>query len=571
MADDGDGNRHIFDADLIAREAADSYPVFNQNKIYFDAYPRVITPGGARFPASKEAMNRGFEQGQLIYNYLGHGGPSGLGDERVLTLDDISSWTNSNRLTMFVTATCTFAPFDNPARQSAGELTMVQESGGAIGLLTTSRAVFASSNRRLTQSVFNFLFEKENNDPIPIGEVLRRGKNFTSSDTLQDNARKFMLIGDPTTQLAIPKHNVKTLTINGRAIDPSEPDTLKATGKYTITGAVVGANGEVLTDFNGTVNPTIFDKSVTLSSLGQSSGSNPMEFNLQRNIIFRGAATVENGQFSFTFIMPKDINYTIGRGKISYYAYNGQLTDAAGYDIDILIGGTASGNEISDSPPEIDLFMNSEDFAFGGMTDSNPILLAKLSAENGINFTGNSVGRDMVAILDEDESNPFILNDFYESELDDFTKGTVRFPLKDLEPGLHNIRVKAFDVVNRSTEGYLEFVVVNNENFTIKNLYNYPNPFNRHTSIQFEHNNVAVPMDIQVMIYTVSGKLVKSIERRIVPNDYMIRDINWDALDEYGQRLANGVYLYKVKVSLETPDGSRESKESDFQKMVILN
>lgn len=571
MADDGDGNRHVIDADLVARGAAELYPEANQNKVYFDAFPRIITPGGARFPAAKESMNRGFEQGQLIYNYLGHGGPSGLGDERVMTLEDISSWTNRNNLTMFITATCTFAPFDNPARQSAGELAMVSDAGGAIGLLTTTRAVFASSNRRLTQSVFNFIFERENGEPIPIGEVLRRGKNFTSSDTLQNNARKFMLIGDPTTKLALPKYNVTTLSINGKEVDPASPDTLMATGKYTITGAITGFDGEILTDFNGTVNPTIFDKKVTLSTLGQSSGSNPFEFQLQRNIVFRGAATVENGMFSFTFIMPKDINYTIGNGKISYYAHDGMLKDAAGYDNGILIGGTASGSEISDRPPELELFMNSEDFAFGGMTDNNPVLLVKLQADNGINFTGNSVGRDMVAILDDDEASPFILNDFYESELDDFTKGTVRFPFRDLEPGLHNVRVKAFDVVNNSAEGYLEFVVVNNENFTIKNLYNYPNPFNRHTSIQFEHNNVSVPMDIQVMIYTVSGKLVKSIERRIVPNDYLIRDIKWDALDEYGQRLANGVYLYKVKVSLETPDGSRDSKESDFQKMVILN
>lgn len=570
-ADDADGNRHITDSDLIATESAAKHPLFNQDKIYLDAYPRVITPGGARFPAAKEAINQNMFKGHLIFNYLGHGGATGLAQERIMTLEDITSWTNRDKLTLFITATCTFAPFDDPNRTSAGEQTMLVEDGGTVGLLTTTRAVFATSNRRLTQSVYNTIFERINGEYPLLGEVLRLSKNATSADTSQANARKFILLGDPGMRLALPKYNVSTLSINGKPIDPATPDTLKATGKYTITGMVTDINGQLLENFSGTVNPTIYDKPVTLSSLGQSSGSNARNFTLQRNIIFKGAATVTNGLFSFTFIMPKDINYEIGPGKISYYAHDGYLDDAGGYDFNVLVGGTAKGNNITDSPPMVDLYMNSEDFAFGGITDANPILYAKLEAANGINFTGNSVGHDLTAIIDDDESNSIILNDFYESELDDFTKGVVRFPLKDLEPGPHNIRLKAWDVVNRSAEGYLEFVVVDNENFTIKNLYNYPNPFNRHTTIQFEHNNSFAPMDVQVLIYTVSGRMVKSMEKRIVPTDFLIRDIDWNGQDNYGQRLANGVYLYKVKVSIESPDGSRTVKESDFQKMVILN
>lgn len=570
-ADDADGNRHITDSDLIATESASKYPLFNQDKIYLDAYPRVITPGGARFPAAKEAINQNMFKGHLIFNYLGHGGATGLAQERIMSLEDITSWTNRDKLSLFITATCTFAPFDDPNRTSAGEQTMLVEGGGTVGLLTTTRAVFATSNRRLTQSVYNTIFERINGEYPLLGEVLRLSKNATSADTSQTNARKFILLGDPAMRLALPKYGVSTLTINGKPIDPSDPDTLKATGKYTITGMITDINGQLLESFNGTVNPTIYDKPVTLSSLGQSSGSSPRNFTLQRNIIFKGAATVNNGLFSFTFIMPKDINYEIGSGKISYYAHDGYLDDAGGFDFNVLIGGTAEGTNISDSPPMVNLYMNSEDFAFGGITDANPILYAKLEAANGINFTGNSVGHDLTAIIDDDESNSIILNDFYESELDDFTKGVVRFPLNDLEPGPHNIRLKAWDVVNRSAEGYLEFVVVDNENFTIKNLYNYPNPFNRHTTIQFEHNNTFAPMDIQVLIYTVSGKMVKSMEKRIVPTDFLVRDIDWNGQDDYGQRLANGVYLYKVKVSIESPDGSRIVKESDFQKMVILN
>ena len=570
-ADDDDSNRHINDSEAIASENASKYPVFNQEKIYLDAFPLLITPGGARFPAAREALNRSMFRGALIYNYLGHGGATGLAQERVMTIEDITSWTNSDALPLFVTATCTFTPFDDPNRISAGEHTIFSPRGGSIGLMTTTRAVFASSNRRLTQSVFNTLFEKVNGEYPLIGEVMRLAKNATSEDTLRDNARKFLLIGDPALKLSIPKYNVVTTSINGRSVDGIQLDTLSATGKYTITGKIVDENGNTINNFNGTVNPTIFDKPVVLRTLGQSRGSFARDFTLQRNILFRGSASVTNGEFSFSFILPKDINYDFGRGKISYYAFDGMDTDAAGYDFDIIIGGSANNDSLSNIPPIAQLFMNSDDFAFGGITDRNPILLARLEAPNGINFTGNSVGHDLTAVLNDDDRNTIILNDFYESELDDFTRGRIRYPLFNLNPGLNTIKLTMWDVLNQSAEAYLEFTVVDNENFTIKNLLNYPNPFNRHTTIQFEHNNSFSPMDIQVLIYTVSGKLVKSMERRIFPSDFAVRDLDWDGMDEYGQRLANGVYLYKVKVSLESPDGSRSVKESDFQKMVILN
>jgi len=219
-------------------------------------------------------------RGHLIFNYLGHGGATGLAQERIMTLEDINSWTNRDKLCLFITATCTFAPFDDPNRTSAGEQTLLIESGGTVGLLTTTRAVFATSNRRLTQSVYNTIFERINGDYPLLGEVLRLSKNATSEDTLQANARKFMLLGDPALRLAIPKYGVSTLSINGNPVDPANPDTLKATGKYTITGMVTDANGQLLENFNGTVNPTIYDKPVQLSSLGQGPGSLPRNFSL---------------------------------------------------------------------------------------------------------------------------------------------------------------------------------------------------------------------------------------------------------------------------------------------------
>lgn len=571
IADDEDNNRHINDADKIAVDIGQKYPVFNIDKIYFDAFPQVFTPGGQRFPAAKAAINQNIFKGQLVVNYLGHGGATGLAQERVVEISDINNWRNPVRMPLIVTATCTFSPFDDQSRVSAGELALFNPNGGAIALFSTTRAVYAHHNARLTSSVFNTIFERRNGKFDLLGEVLRKAKNANSTDTSDTNARKFTLLGDPTLQLAIPFYDVKTTRINGKEINPAQMDTIKALGKYTIEGEIVDANGQLLEGFNGKVIPTIYDKEVTLQTLGQDPRSSVRNFGVQQNVIFKGAASVVNGRFSFTFIVPKDINYAFGRGKISYYASDDQQKDAGGFFKDFIVGGTSDNSELSSEGPTVQLFMNNENFAFGGITNDSPILLAKLQAPNGINVTGTSIGHDLSGILNEDEKNAFVLNNFYEGELDDYTRGTVRYPLSKLSPGMYSIKVKAWDAVNKSGEGYLEFTVVNDEAFVIRNLLNYPNPFNRNTRIEFEHNHPFSPIDIQVQIFSVSGQLVKSIEQNIIPDGYLVRDIHWDGRDEYGQKLANGVYIYKMKVSMLGLDGSRKTTESEFQKMVILN
>jgi hypothetical protein len=571
LADDEDNNKHLNDADEIATFISNTYPVFNIDKIYFDAYPQIITPGGERFPAAKEAINNAVFKGNLVLTYFGHGGTTGLAQERVVEVQDINSWTNYDRLMLMITATCTFGAFDNPFQTSAGELAILNPRGGAIGLLTTTRAVYAHSNKRLTYSVIQNIFEKDNYKSIPIGEVLRRGKNSTSEDTLQSNARKFTLLGDPTTFLPLARYDVKTTTVNGKPIDIAEPDTLKALKKYTIEALITDELGNTLEWFNGLVDIIVFDKETTLKTLGQNSSSIVRDFKVQRNIVFKGKATVQNGKFSYTFIVPKSINYTVGPGKITYYAWQEDLTDASGYTKDILVGSVGDGEDLSKEKPIVQLYMNDYNFAYGGITNENPVLLAKIEAANGINISSASVGHDLAATIDHDDKNSRVLNDFFQSEIDDFTKGEVRFPLYNLEEGLHHIKVVAFDVAHNPGEGIIEFTVVKGGNIKIKNLYNYPNPFNRKTSFQFEHNLAGAAVDLQIQIFSISGQLVKTIEDQILPQGYMVRGLEWNATDQYGQKLANGVYLYKVKLAGTDLNGVRFTHESDFQKMVLLN
>ncbi len=574
-ADDEDSNRHIGDADAIGEKVRKNHKQFNLNKIYFDAYQQVSTPGGDRFPKANEAINRDIFKGNLVMNYLGHGGSKGWAQERVLTNDDIENWNSSDSYPLLVTATCSFTGFDEPSITSAGEQSLLKADGGVIGLFTTTRAVYASENRRLTEAVFDTIFQTPGQAIPTIGEILRLSKNSNSADTLSDNARKFALIGDPSMHLAVPKYNVSTTSVNGISVANGSydstlatiiVDTIQALQRVTIEGVVTDHNGSVLTDFNGTISPTVYDKMIQARTLSQDAASPERSFNIQQSIIFRGNASVTNGTFSFTFVVPKDINYDYGLGRISYYAHDGQQLDAAGVFENFIIGGTNPDAAADNQGPLVEVFMNNEDFVFGGITNPSPTLVVRLSDDNGINVVGNSIGHDLTGVLDENTQDTYILNDFYESELDDYTKGTVRFPLFNLEEGRHVIKAKAWDVANNSGEGYTEFVVAGNEEIALDYVLNYPNPFTTCTNFQFEHNIKDQGVDVQIQIFTISGRIVKTIETQLFTDGGRISGIKWDGTDDYGDRLGKGVYLYKVKVRSD----DAKSSESDFEKLVIL-
>ncbi len=576
VADDEDFNQHVRDADNIAEDILKENPFLNINKIYLDAFPQVSASGGDRFPAAKEELNRSIFKGVLAVTYLGHGGEKGWAQERVLEISDITNWDNGDHLPLFITATCSFTGYDNPTFTTAGEETLLNPRGGAIALLTTVRAVYANQNADLTEVALQKIFDKSNGSYESLGEALRLAKNSITNPSTTVNSRKFSLIGDPSLQLAIPQLNIQTTRINLQEVSELSADTIRALQRVTVEGMVTNANGQQLNSFNGIVYPTVFDKRTTTSNLVQDVNiprpSRPFDFKVQRNIIFKGRASVTNGAFQFTFVVPRDINYQYGAGKISYYASNeSDMTDAAGSYEKVIIGGTSDGLN-DDQGPAVEVFMNTEDFVFGGMTNANPTLLVKLEDQNGINVVGNSIGHDLEAVLNGNTQNSFLLNDFYESDLDDFKRGAVRYPLFNLPEGRHEIRVTAWDVANNTAQGYTEFFVAAAGEVALEHVLNYPNPFTDRTCFQFDHNLAGQQLDVMIQIFTVSGRLVKTIEQNILSDGALrLSDcIQWDGRDDYGDRLARGVYLYKVKVRTNIGGAASISGESDFEKLVIL-
>jgi hypothetical protein len=388
---------------------------------------------------------------------------------------------------------------------------------------------------------------------------MRLAKNTSGTE---NNKRNFTLLGDPALKLPLPNYTIITDSINHKDV-LHNTDTLKALGKVTIHGHIADETNNIITNYNGLVYPMVLDKKRTITTLGND-GEIPMDFQTQNNILYKGKASVSNGHFQYSFVVPKDISYNYENGKISYYSLSSS-SDAKGYFNDFIIGGTDNSAPPDHVGPQIKLYMNDENFVSGGVTDQNPVLYAILSDSSGINTVGNGIGHDITAILDNNTSDILVLNDYYESDVDNYQKGKIEYLFNKLEEGEHQLKVKVWDVYNNSSEGVLDFMVAESEKLAIKNLLNYPNPFTDQTAFYFDHNRPNEPLETMIQIFTVTGKLVKTIHATINSSGFRSEPIYWDGLDDFGDKLGRGVYIYQLKI--RTLDGENVTK---IEKLVIL-
>ena len=564
IGDDEDGGIHTVQANQQATLIDTSYNDYNIDKIYLDAYKQEATPGGNRYPDVVAAINKRIEQGTLILNYTGHGGELGLAHERVIEVSQINKWNNTNKLFLLFTATCEFSRYDDPERTSAGEYAFLNPNGGAIALFSTVRLVFASPNFYLNLDFYKAAFEPIDGKMPRLGDLYEFIKTQSGGNSV--NSRNFTLLGDPALTLAYPQYTVYTDTVNAAAVTTASSDTLKALSVVNISGHIQDNTGNLLTTYNGILYPTVYDKSQAVNTLSNDGTASPLyTFKLQKNILYKGKVSVTNGYFKFSFIVPKDIAYQYGIGRVSYYAENGS-EDAKGFYEKVIIGGSNDQAPADAVGPEVSLYLNDIKFVFGGTTDENPDLYSILKDDNGINTVGNGIGHDIIATLDANTEKAIVLNDYYQSDLNSYKSGKIRYPLTDISEGKHTLKLKVWDVYNNSSESYTEFIVAKSAELALSHVLNYPNPFTTRTQFYFEHNQACDLLEVQVQVFTVSGKLVKSINQFVHSEGFRSEPIEWNGRDDFGDKIGRGVYLYRVKV--KTSDGAAAEKS---EKLVILN
>jgi hypothetical protein len=561
IADDEDYNLHFYQADTVLVSVIErNNESVNINKIYLDAYPQQTTTGGQFYPDVNKAIKKQVNEGTLMVNYTGHGGELGLAYEKIMLINDIVSWENMNALPVFITATCEFSPFDNPEMTSAGEMVLLNTRGGGVALFSTTRRAFASSNLLLNRRIYDTLFRAYPDKHPRLGDLMMFSKNPSNS-----NIRNFVLLGNPALRLALPYHSIVTTSINEQPVHLFT-DTLRANSKVTISGHIehYQNRGEIYESFNGLIYPVLYDKPETVTTLGNDSKSFPVDFELQNSALYKGIATVENGRFSFTFMLPKDISFAYGNGKLSYYASD-SLQDASGYFSDFVIGGSSDGTIVDNNGPEIELYLNDSTFASGSEVNNSPVFHARLSDPSGINWLSNSIGRDIILTMNGQQQQSLILNDHFEPEVNNYQSGNITFPFGKLQNGEYVLELRAWDLMNNSSSKAINFTISDSISLSLSYAYNYPNPFSDHTWFTFKHNQYNSDFDMKIEIFNFYGQLIETIgPEKVFTNGYSVEPVFWDGAIAGGGKLENGVYLYKMTIT-----GDDGQVQELMQKMIL--
>lgn len=526
----------------------------NFDKIYLDAYPQVASSSGQRSPECNAAITNRVEQGSLIVNYIGHAGELGWAEERILTNDDIFSWHNSPKLNFMLAASCEFSRFDDHTRTSSGEYVFLNKNGGAVAMLTAARVTYAGNNQAMMKRLYERLFEVEGGEFVTLGDAYVYAKGVAD-----DNCHDYVFFGDPALRLKFPKNKVQLTSINNHNV--LMRDTLCALQSINIKGVVNDMFGNKMNDFNGIIHVNVYDKENSYTTYGNQ--TNTYTFKLRDNVIFTGKMPVVNGEFDIDFTLPKDINYSYGPGLMSFYAYSSD-TDAQGSFSNFIVGGLNQNAEPDDKGPEMMIFIDDERFVNGSMTNENPLLIAYIKDENGINTSAAGIGHDITATLTGATNKTYSLNNFYEAPTIENEYGTLSYKLYNLNEGEHTLTFRAWDIYNNSNSVTISFNVVKGKIINIENVYNYPNPMSDNTYFTFEHNQKDNEIDIQIKIYDIMGQLVRTIEEHSFGTTARINPIRWDGTSDSGKKLSAGMYVYNITVT-----GSQNEKTSGYSKLII--
>ena len=556
VADDGDGNRHVRDCDSVADMTLHNYPDMLVRKLFLDAYKQEVSASGETYPLVIELFDSYIKNGVLMVNYMGHGGHTAWTNEGLLTHDRIVNMYN-DRLPLFVTATCDFSRFDDNGTPSGGELMLLNTHGGAIALFTTTRTVYAEPNFLLNLQFSRHIFMRDSDgSPIRFGDVMRGAKNRVGADS---NKMNFTLLGDPALELAYPvTHQVVTDSITLVDADNAQSDTIRALSKVRLYAHVEREKsaGTIDEDFNGIAAVNVFDKLENLTTLSNDAPSVARyAFTDRTNALFVGQSKVEKGRFTTEFIVPKDIRYNYGTGRIVYYASDTLYNyEANGYHEQFTIGGEDPNAPADDNGPTVEIYLNTPTFRSGDATNESPLFVANVSDESGINAIGSGIGHDIMLKLDNSPLMETTLNNYYATNLGDYRSGTVKYQFSDLSEGEHHLFFRVWDLQNNSSTAELNFVVKKGLKPLLADMFVYPNPAINSTTFVYRHDRPEQPLKFTATVADLAGRIVYTDSKTQYVSDNET-EIAWD----FANRVSPGIYIVRMQVQVEGGDSTSKT------------
>ena len=535
LADDGDHGLHVETAEAGAERLRTKNKDFIVNKLYLDAYTQEVNAAGESYPLAKNQFDNFINEGMLFFNYSGHGGYNNITNELFMRTNDIRRMNNVNQAFWFL-ATCSFSHFDGGVT-SAGEEAILNPNGGAIGVLSACRTVFAGQNTDLNRNFCDTILGHNNlfNYHMTIGEATRIAKNKTVGDA---NKMAYILLGDPAIRINYPTDYQITTT--------SKLDTLHALMLQTICGFIETQDHDTATWFNGKLDVTIFDKMQEIITRDNDEAVEENKVKIKYkdypNTLFVGQTDVINGKFEITFMVPKDIRYNYGNGRIVYYAYdNENREEAVGHYEDFIIGGSSLVLAQDTIGPELNIYLNNSYFMSGDKTHEYPHFYAEIYDENGINTAGAGIGHDLLMVIDNDAKQTYVLNSYFQALNNSYQSGIVSYKMAEQEEGSHTLTFRAWDLYNNSSTTSLNFQVVKGLDPQLYNITIYPNPVASTgiLNIIINHDRPDDIVESIIYLYDLSGKMVYAhAQKRNAPILWNLSELNTPA----------GIYIYQVNI-----------------------
>jgi hypothetical protein len=506
-------------------------------KIYSEGYPAVSDGSsyGITRPNATQALFDVLEEGTALLNFIGHGNPNQWTHETLLSSSrgDLSSINTGYRLPIWIAGTCSWGKYDNVSGSAMSEELMRMEGNGAIATISTTDPISFSANEQFIDNFFNALFENETISNQSLGVI------FQSIKTGGYGSELFHLFGDPALKICIPGD---TLSV------PSVAETLTALETANYSGT--SANSQP-SEGNGYA---ILYDSETEASFSYTSSDNvySVPYTKPGKTLFRGAIEFSDNEYDGGFILPKDVTIGDSSGKLVVYLFseqNNSLWEGLGVHPDLSFEGGTS-NTLDTDGPQITFSSDSRSVGWGDHLTTEDILTVELADPIGINLTGE-VGHSIRIWQDEDETTAEDVTDLFVYNTGSYTEGTLSFPLQNLNNEIM-LTIEAWDNANNVSKENLKLNLVESSDFTLSNVFNYPNPFSKRTQFAFE---VSQSASISIKVYTLTGQLVTEVGD-IFESHYGYSHIDWNGRDEFGDEIANGAYIYQL--TAEPEDGGKK-------------
>ena len=568
LADYGNKNLHMNDAmpvvDQIIKHTENKALV---KQVFWDAYERVTTGTGFRFPSVTEKLQRQMKEGALVFNYTGHGSPEQISYAKILTAEDFALPSN-NKLPLWIMASCEISPYDTQVND-IGRTALTNPNGGAFGVICAARSVYSNYNRELNTTLNKYLFQKgDDGKLLPIGEALRKtkvdmlagnGVNYNKDGTI--NKLKYVLLGDPALSLALPTGTVVLDSINGQAITEDTQVQIKAGSIARFSGHIIDSNGNMNTQYKGLVTGTIEDRMETITCNNYDFADRPITFNERTKTLYEGTDSVRQGKFNLVVRIPRDISYSNEPGRITLYSTGETgFEDCNGFAECFYFNGSEQNTEADTLAPVIKLYLDSRSFADGGATSTSPTLIADISDDAGINVGQGSLGNNMELLIDGDNNSPIEMSQYFSFNFGSYNQGEILYPMGELSSGKHKLSLRVSDVNGNTTLSHLDFYIPQKE-MTGWEVAATDCPVR--TSTRFictlsEPSETAEHITFEV--YDLSGRKVWNSEQVPLHAGSIGASTTWHA-----NTTSEGVYLYRAVMETES-----KKQTSKAKKIIVL-